>query len=65
MQQKELMKSSCLCRIRECRWSNVQTAEKKSQNMKLSTATCAEHLYAKNAEPPGCAPNARNSGQLK
>ena len=52
------MKISCPCRTRECRWSNVQIAEKKSQKMKLSTAICAECLSAKNAEPPGYAPNA-------
>jgi len=28
------MKNSCPCRTRECRWSNVQIAEKKSQKMR-------------------------------
>lgn len=59
------MKSSCLCRTRECRWLNAQIAEKKSQKMKLSIATCAEYLSAKSAEQPGCAPNAPNFGWLK
>jgi hypothetical protein len=59
------MTSSCPCRTRECRWSNVQIVEKKSRKMKLSTATCAERPYAKNAEPPDYAPNAPNSGPLK
>lgn len=56
------MKSSCPCRTRECRWSNVQIAEKKSQKTKQFTVTCVEHLYAKNAEPQGYALTARNFG---